>query len=815
MPITLKHINYSDSDTIKLDKVNYNFDQLVANGGGPLGPQGAIGQSGPQGTTGQQGFQGPIGDIGNQGTPGPVTDNYWYKPPTSIILLPTSSTVDYIVPVYTPLDQFAPVVNIGYIDTEAQYGTKEALVGGKTPYQWLINRKAYSSSNLTLLNGDSLGNGIDFKLEKSLGKDKLTIGFINYSNSTKSIYKAAITFFKGTNISSDTLVVDDGSAKFRTNTEINSPVIVHRRLIIQDPTAGTNKIVISEDSTGLAKFKSVQELGGTVPYGTIVSILPSVFLNNNNFINSETVNPGSGVVTISVGKGVNNYDGWYLCHGKDWTDGTPAGTYPVPMLGNFNYAIEDNPFSTDPSSQGGKTTSNFRTHITGGSDIDMTATSAPGMVYNITSTVSTSTVQVGPGSGSIYKIKQLPQIIYLGRSDLYWFDPGSGQAPSVPVSWLLDDSNPNPSKLNPDPYPLGTVGNQPEGASYSFASEVETPNGYYWERVPTPGDITGVPTWATITSISLVPGQGAYPTRIAISISVSSHPAASQNQSPVNLGINTNQSGNVFIEPATVQITLVRQDLGTQYYTCSTPNTTAIQYNFNTGYNYQLVFTAAAGQKFYNSQFQGIFSGVSYTGGIFFAPPLGAGVITILNWAVSNNDTTLTVNLKLDQVPLTGYLTTQGYAITAVTYPTAPRITTPINAIAEITSSNGTGIVTKNLAIDNGTGAPVYLWIGIYQFYTGSGINAAVNAEASFTYIDPFLGFPSTQTISVSAPATTTNTQYYSTNSYQLGGGVFNIQSVTSAFKRFATSDGGHTVKLFWSTSSSPTAPKTQLIYSP
>ena len=55
MPISLKHINYtSDSDTIKLDKVNYNFDQLVANGGGPRGPQGAVGQTGPQGNTGQK-----------------------------------------------------------------------------------------------------------------------------------------------------------------------------------------------------------------------------------------------------------------------------------------------------------------------------------------------------------------------------------------------------------------------------------------------------------------------------------------------------------------------------------------------------------------------------------------------------------------------------------------------------------------------------------------------------------------------------------------------------------------------------------------
>lgn len=36
MAINLKQISLSDTNNIKLDKVNYNFDQLVANGG----PQG-------------------------------------------------------------------------------------------------------------------------------------------------------------------------------------------------------------------------------------------------------------------------------------------------------------------------------------------------------------------------------------------------------------------------------------------------------------------------------------------------------------------------------------------------------------------------------------------------------------------------------------------------------------------------------------------------------------------------------------------------------------------------------------------------------
>jgi hypothetical protein len=795
MPITLKHINYSDSDTIKLDKVNYNFDQLVANGGGPIGPQGPIGQSGPQGTTGQQGFQGPVGDIGYQGPPGPVTDNYWNK---EAVTLSTSETVDYIVPIHTsinPVIQFAPVVNIGYIDTEAQYGIKDPLVGGRTPYQWLIKRKTYSSSNLRLLNGDALGNGIDFKLEKSLGNDKLTIGFIEYANSPVSTYKAAATFFRGTSASPYSLLIDTTSATFGTNTVFDSPVIVKERLIIQDPTADTDKIVVSEDLTGLSKFKSVQELGGTVPYGTIVSILPAIFADNTKFINTETVNPGMGVVPISVGKGIGNYEGWYLCNGQEWTDGTT--NYLVPMLGKFNYDIEDNPFTTDPSSQGDANNSNVatQTHITGGSDIDMTATSVPTLVYNITSTVDTSTVIVGPNNGTTHKIKQLPQIIYLGRNDLYWFDPGTGQAPSVPVTWLLDDSNPDPDpakRLNPDPYPLGTVSNQPEGASYTFVAEVETPGGYYWSTVPTTGDIGGLPTWATITGISLVPGQGTYPTKIAIGISVSLHPAALPNPSPETISIDT----SAFISPSVANITLVR---GNPFFaTSTTPTTTNIQYNFATGYTFQLVYQANAGYVFLSNPISSVvYGGI---GGPFNSPPPGGGTITILNYTLTNGNTTLTMNCSLTGLPTTGYLTTINYVIGTNYATTAPKITyNPGGYTIDGPSLVGgtSSPVTKTITVENNTGGTVYIWAGINQFFAGGGTTASISG-----------GYESLGVFNLGVSAGTTTANYYSSNSRILANG----QSVIANLYRAATSDSHHTVQLYWSSVPNPNSTQRYVI---
>jgi hypothetical protein len=39
MAINLKEIFEGDSDFIKTEKINYNFDQILANGGGPAGPE--------------------------------------------------------------------------------------------------------------------------------------------------------------------------------------------------------------------------------------------------------------------------------------------------------------------------------------------------------------------------------------------------------------------------------------------------------------------------------------------------------------------------------------------------------------------------------------------------------------------------------------------------------------------------------------------------------------------------------------------------------------------------------------------------------
>ena len=81
MPITIQEIIASDTISQFVDKTNFNFDQLLLNGGGPAGPLG---------------IQGPIGPAGGRGEKGST----WYEDASAVSpgLVPTPT-----VPTTTPI----------------------------------------------------------------------------------------------------------------------------------------------------------------------------------------------------------------------------------------------------------------------------------------------------------------------------------------------------------------------------------------------------------------------------------------------------------------------------------------------------------------------------------------------------------------------------------------------------------------------------------------------------------------------------------------------------------------------------------------
>lgn len=111
MAINIQEILHpSDSDSIKFEKINYNFDQILANGGGPIGPKGQRGDQGQVGSTGQRGERGETGPAGERGVDG-STDSPWYK-----IGIDTNNDGNNEVSILKPkrgTDAYLPIIWLG------------------------------------------------------------------------------------------------------------------------------------------------------------------------------------------------------------------------------------------------------------------------------------------------------------------------------------------------------------------------------------------------------------------------------------------------------------------------------------------------------------------------------------------------------------------------------------------------------------------------------------------------------------------------------------------------------------------------------
>jgi hypothetical protein len=120
MAIVIREIIASDSISQAVDKINFNFDQFLINGGGPQGPIGPAGPIGPIGNTG------PVGPNGQRGTG-------WYIGDGDPNLL-TFTTVPINNDLY--LDKVSGFVWYYNISTGVWINTSSSLLGpGNILYQ--------------------------------------------------------------------------------------------------------------------------------------------------------------------------------------------------------------------------------------------------------------------------------------------------------------------------------------------------------------------------------------------------------------------------------------------------------------------------------------------------------------------------------------------------------------------------------------------------------------------------------------------------------------------------------------------------------
>lgn len=299
MPINIKEIFEGDSESQKIDKTNYNFDQVQANGGGPVGATGAQGSTGATGATGAQGAQGATGVTGAIGPSGDffVSDvdmsgdtdfsSVYLK---NVIATPNITTL-------TLGDTTAndnPATNGIYTDSTLRVITlattnnaiRVELSGDDASFIDL--EYTDDSSNKTMLFTPSVGGGdtVNYKFKgDTIELIKSGITEISLS-SNESLFNSNVRF--------------DGTVKLPTG-------------------ADTGKVLKSADINGTFEWDTIN----TIPIGTIVMV-PGFVLNNAAKIDWI----GEGVLgsTDYKGRGIGNWAGWYYCNGRTW------GTYEVPSM---------------------------------------------------------------------------------------------------------------------------------------------------------------------------------------------------------------------------------------------------------------------------------------------------------------------------------------------------------------------------------------------------------------------------------------------------------------------------------------------------
>ena len=420
MPLNLKPILTSLTDNEKLDAINYNFDQIVANGGGPLGAQGAIGAQGLDGLTGAQGIQGTTGSQGRQGPQGQDAENYWK------INVDAGTDNNTLVPIHDSSDKpNPPTVMFGVDSTDPLYDSvidTSAVVFNK--------KSGVFQNNLELTDDDVTnidGNKIYFKLGKEGTNTVYEMGFGNTSSGDPTAWKWFSDSFQFTDGTNNFANLNSGGLELNVPSQFNKPSNFSGLIKYTYGSPGNGKVLVSSDTVGTAEWKSVSEIGGVVPIGTIVPILTSVFTNSVNFDDGvEDATPDSEtVLKINYGRGKagSTYEGWYLCNGKTWTNGVGSSTQ-VPNLSSFTYDIAEDGSGTSDQELASQTTANNA--IIGGVAIDFQADYSSSTYTTSDTLDNTTETFVSASTGTQYDLTKLVYVIYLGEDNLYWQDAGSG-----------------------------------------------------------------------------------------------------------------------------------------------------------------------------------------------------------------------------------------------------------------------------------------------------------------------------------------------------------------------------------------------------
>jgi len=437
IPINLKQILQSDTQQEKLDKVNYNFDQLVANGGGPMGATGSIGETGYQGATGDDGPQGIDGPQGPQG-PADASNNSKWK--DGAVWSNGALNIKTITPIHELDDDnsatqsnFPPTgVLLGYANNDDEYGDPNtSLIAGYLDSVLLINKNSnYHDSNIRLISEKGTDKYLDIALTNyaalSSNGEQSVLEFKFASSVAAGEYRWNADRYIINDVDDNEMMSMDATdgVKFTGSFLSTNDAIFTGSIFKINNGTGTpatdpdvNKIAVSLDNTGTIGFKTASEIGASVPIGTIVSFHYETYIDVSNFTQNQAIdlNSDPSTIDIVVGRGIagTQYEGWYLCNGQTWKNSNKQ--YTVPNLNSFSFNFTTN--AGQIASMGGASRPNFL----GGGEFGFEQ-----IGNNIEYSIDVNSTEAWVSETSTnyatteYAVVKTPQLIYLGASDLYY-----------------------------------------------------------------------------------------------------------------------------------------------------------------------------------------------------------------------------------------------------------------------------------------------------------------------------------------------------------------------------------------------------------
>ena len=394
MSINIKEIFKSDLDPNsinwwakdKIDKLNFNFGQLV-NGGAP----GPIGLEGTDGITGYRGVQGATGDQGSTGFQG--TDGF---PGLSTWIVNSSDDADNltILPNRMPSPEYTAVgIIIGknyasesqepiIIDSLGDYNNRLPYADGSTPAVFYGNNDRSSfglDADSNKVFGDHYYNNGVLNIGRVLEvteTDRVLISQYSLKDTIHSLHigkeENQITPIPSAIEFSTSLLKVDKPTVFDLPDSVN-PLEVDMHTLKYGLNPAENQVIIATDDVGSVIWKSKYEVFGALPIGSIISVSELEFDNTNFHINDTIqVDAASGLLLNVYGRGRVNgqFEGWYLCNGQTWEkDGIIS--FEVSNLNKFTFEIDSNgadqesvPLGTSPPIVIGGAAVNLTQHIT-------------------------------------------------------------------------------------------------------------------------------------------------------------------------------------------------------------------------------------------------------------------------------------------------------------------------------------------------------------------------------------------------------------------------------------------------------------------